>query len=447
MSNSSNFRVTPSTESETHPSPVTRHPSRETFVRYRIAGLSVWEDEYVSLMEPLLAAATSLGHRASRIAVGRDATGDVVNILRAHRSDVCLMTGRTTYFLLSKSRGLFQALREAGVPLVILWYDNPLRYLDWIAEFWDENVILFTSIDTQCVRTMKALGFDRVEYFPIWSLTPNFRPEQPVDGLRCELSFAGGYMSRPYFETVYMPKHMRAIHRMLSDEGGEDGRQARRLIEAFITRRLETRAHVDVYEFLRPRIAGGPLTGVFRTFSVLLMNYQKILEREQLFDSVLRIPDAMLHCFGGADVVLTKTEAMKSAHERVTFHPSLDKRTEVQRVYHATAINLGLSQFPRAVHNRYFECAACGGFMIGEYKADLPALFEEGKEIVCFRDLEELPDLIRFYRGHEAERTRIGAAARRRHLAQHTPRHRMQALLPLVARALERFHDTKKVAV
>jgi spore maturation protein CgeB len=129
----------------------------------------------------------------------------------------------------------------------------------------------------------------------------------------------------------------------------------------------------------------------------------------------------------------------------VVFHPALDKRTELQRLYNASEINLGLSQFPRAVHNRYFECAACGGFMIGEYKKDLDGSFEVGKEIVCFHELAELPELIRFYRRHETERRKIGANARERHLKQHTPTHRMRMLLPLVEQELERFRDRRMV--
>ncbi len=414
--------------------------------QYRIAGLSAWKDEFACLMEPLLVAAVTLGHQARRIAIGKDSADKVLEIVKATGIDVCFLTGRTVHYCVMQAPSLLPTLHDAGVPVVILWYDNPLRYLDDIASVYTENVLLLTSIDTKCLGELKTLGFNRVGYFPIWSLTPNFKPAAPEEAMRCELSFAGGHMSREYFETLYLPSHLPHQFRLLFGESS--GRALWwELIEGFLALRQRTKRHVDVFEYLRVHAPCGPLTDIFHALSSLLMQYQKILEREQLFEAVHNIPDATLHCYGGADVVVRNGEVTRSASawDRVAFHPALDKRTELQRLYNATEINLGLSQFPRAVHNRYFECAACGGFMIGEYKEDLEGLFEVGREIVCFRDLDELPELIRFYRARTAERRRIGAAARERHLKQHTPAHRMRLLLPLVERELERFRDLHKV--
>lgn len=413
-------------------------------IQYRIAGVSSHQDEYQNLMDPLLVGASKLGHQSH--ALREEEPEKVLGFLKSKRIDVCLLTGRTVGHLLLHRPSLLPALREASIPVVILWYDNPLRYLDYLSQVYAENVILLTSIDSKCVRELQALGFGRVAYFPIWSLTANFQPAPPEESMRCELSFAGGHMSREYFEARYMPSHLPHQFRLLFGEGG--GRTLwRELIEGFLGLRQRTKRHVDVFEYLRVHAPCGPLTDVFHALSSLLMQYQKILEREQLFEAVRNISDATLHCYGGADVVVRNGAVAGSAWDRVVFHPALDKRTELQRLYNATEINLGLSQFPRAVHNRYFECAACGGFMIGEYKKDLEGLFEVGKEIVCFRDLGELPELIRFYRAHEAERKQIGAKARERHLKQHTPTHRMRMLLPLVERELERFRDRHKVAV
>lgn len=413
-------------------------------IRYKIGGLSAQRDEFDNLMEPLLTEASHLGHQCHALRIGK--TGRVLDFLRSRRIDFCLLTGRTVGHLLFHAPSLLSALREASVPLVILWYDNPLRYLDYISRVYAENVILLTSIDSKCVRELQALGFDRVAHFPIWSLTLNFHPTTPTEPMRCELSFSGGYMSREYFETVYMPQFLPAQHQSLHPhDDGSDKQAMWAVIENFVDRRRKTRHYVDVYDYLRSATTLDPLGSSFHGWSSLLMQYQKILEREQLFDSVLGVPDALLHVYGGADVVVNKQAVMAPAWDRVAFHPSLARRTELQQLYNSTEMNLGLSQFPCAVHNRYFECAACGGFMIGEYKEDLEGLFEVGQEIVCFRDLDELPELIRFYRTHEAERQQIGAKARERHLKQHTPQHRMQMLMPMVTNALERFRDLDKV--
>jgi spore maturation protein CgeB len=55
-------------------------------------------------------------------------------------------------------------------------------------------------------------------------------------------------------------------------------------------------------------------------------------------------------------------------------------------------------------------------------------LFEPGREVAFFRDPAEVPELVRRYLDHPAERERIVAAARRRILAEHTYEHRLDTL-------------------
>ncbi|MEW6542405.1 MAG: glycosyltransferase [Nitrospirota bacterium] len=411
-----------------------------TGVRYRIAGLSAYRDELRTIMDPLLAGAARLGHEARALAAGEPSR--VLAALRAKRVDFCLLTGRTAYYLAQHAPELLRALQEEQVPSVALWYDNPLRYLDVVAAVYADNLLLLTTADTKCAEELRRLGFARAAYSPGCCFSPNFQPGSPTEDLRCELSFAGGYMSRDYFETRYLPQHFRSMHEILfGDCQDGTGEALRRLIEEFLALRRNTRRHVDVYEYLRDRLAPLELRRYLPGCSHLLMHYQKTLEREQLFDAVTKVPDATLHCYGGADVVLRKGDVMASPWKRVVFHPSLDQHTDLGRLFVSTGINLGLSQFPRAVHRRYFESAACGGFMIGEYKDDIEGLFDVGREIVCFRDLDELPDLIRHYRKRDAERARIGRLAHERSVKQHQPYHRVQALVPIIARELERFRD------
>jgi spore maturation protein CgeB len=80
---------------------------------------------------------------------------------------------------------------------------------------------------------------------------------------------------------------------------------------------------------------------------------------------------------------------------------------------------------------RLFEAAACGTPIVSDAWAGLDALFEPGREILIARDAA---DVLGWLHGlGEDERRAIGAAARRRVLAEHTADHR--------ARTLERYVD------
>jgi spore maturation protein CgeB len=87
-----------------------------------------------------------------------------------------------------------------------------------------------------------------------------------------------------------------------------------------------------------------------------------------------------------------------------------------------------------AVNQRVFDVPAAGGFLLTDYKAQLPELLELGKEIVCYRDPDEIPDLIRFYLKHSRAREEIISRGRRRILAEHTYVHRLQTMVETIRR-------------
>jgi hypothetical protein len=106
-------------------------------------------------------------------------------------------------------------------------------------------------------------------------------------------------------------------------------------------------------------------------------------------------------------------------------HPNLIIRggyldgDDYARAICATRINLGfLRKSARDLQTaRSVEIPACAGFMLAERTDEHRRLFEEGVEAEYFGGFEELLEKCRYYLAHEAERTAIAAAGRRRCLA------------------------------
>jgi len=84
------------------------------------------------------------------------------------------------------------------------------------------------------------------------------------------------------------------------------------------------------------------------------------------------------------------------------------------------------------VNTRAFELAAAGACQVVDLKDDLRDLLKPGEEIVAYRDLGELRRQLDFYLAHPDEARAIGANARRRALAEHTLRHRIEEMLAAV---------------
>ncbi len=108
-------------------------------------------------------------------------------------------------------------------------------------------------------------------------------------------------------------------------------------------------------------------------------------------------------------------------------------------VYSAACLNLN-PHHPMndivGVNIRVFELAAAGACQVVDLKEELPPLFKPGEEVVAYRDLADLRRQVAYYLAHPEEARAIGDNARRRALAEHTLRHRLEEILLVVK---ERF--------
>lgn len=81
-----------------------------------------------------------------------------------------------------------------------------------------------------------------------------------------------------------------------------------------------------------------------------------------------------------------------------------------------------------------FEATGAGSLLITDWKENLSQLFDVGREIESYRSPDELVEKIRYYLGHEPERSGIAAAGQRRTLSDHNYERRMKELLDILRR-------------
>jgi spore maturation protein CgeB len=85
------------------------------------------------------------------------------------------------------------------------------------------------------------------------------------------------------------------------------------------------------------------------------------------------------------------------------------------------------------VNVRTFEAAAAGAFQLVDWRPGLAQLFEDGKELVTFRGVDDLKQKIRRYLDDPEARKRVGAAALLRARRDHTYEQRLNLLLATIA--------------
>jgi spore maturation protein CgeB len=110
---------------------------------------------------------------------------------------------------------------------------------------------------------------------------------------------------------------------------------------------------------------------------------------------------------------------------------------EVVQMYSRSKLSLGFSTVNEPVPSgepsahmrlRDFEATMSGACYVTGYVDDLPLCFEPDREIVAYRDFDELLDKVRFLLGHSDVAESIRAAGRRRALSDHTWQRRFAQL-------------------
>ena len=87
---------------------------------------------------------------------------------------------------------------------------------------------------------------------------------------------------------------------------------------------------------------------------------------------------------------------------------------------------------------RLFDLPANGVMQISDGGRHLSAFFSLGKEIVGYRNADELIEQVRYYLEHEGERIAIARGGYRRTMAEHTVPVRFRQLVDLITRSMNR---------
>lgn len=111
-----------------------------------------------------------------------------------------------------------------------------------------------------------------------------------------------------------------------------------------------------------------------------------------------------------------------------------DHFTLMPEVFRQSKINLNLTRsfVEEGLPMRVFDVLSCGGFLLTNDKPDLHRLFTDGKDLVIFRDTQDLLEICRYYLEHDDERQAIARQGQATLTEHHTVEQRMIDLFTTV---------------
>ncbi len=299
--------------------------------------------------------------------------------------------------------GMFaRFFNDARIPYVSWFTDTPRMILFDRTMYISEYAVAATW-EKAFTPHLEAYGFSHVHYMPL-ATDPELFDGEPATTFERDLAFVGNSMLVQLGEAL--EKHQDVPH----------------VVEAVTSALREGRVTRDSYNKGVASIIGAELydslTEGQQRNAELLMNYHAT--SEQRLSLVRHLIPMGIEARGDA----SWKKVLDNYESNVGYFDDLAP------FYRSTKVNLNNTslQMRDAVNQRVFDCPAAGGFLITDNQPDLHDLFDVETEMVTYESLPELSDKVAWYLKHPEERAAYVRNARKRVLAEHTHRHRLQAL-------------------
>lgn len=358
-------------------------------------------------------AVVSAGHQVATVPVRKGDTGEAIvselmKSILAFRPDFLLTINHLGF----DEDGVLTSFIESIELPVASWYvDSP----NLIIKSFKENVSSYTTLflwDKGYMRDMESVGFEAVHYLPLATDEKIFKPlgrrRKKGRAFVCEVGFVGNSMVVPTEER-------------LSRVDPELHPLVERLAEQCLRRRVSFDEHMEsMDEKDRVRVAALPPSSRVNLEAAVLW---KTTQRYRL-QCVVQLSgfDFQVHGDTGWRVLLNGQSRVCEPLNYYNELPAYYNRCKIN--FNATNLQMG-----EAVNQRVFDVPACGAFLLTDHQEALGEAFELGKEVIAFEQVEEIPDLVRFYLVNPATRETIAAQGRKRVLQEHTYRHRLNRVI------------------
>ncbi len=301
-------------------------------------------------------------------------------------------------FTMNFSPTVGEACKIVGIPYAAWLYDMPIQAVYTPQAQYDTN--FFFVFDKYQEKEFHRVGVKNIKYLP---LAANITKtgllhivKEDEAKYSCDISFIGSLYNEKALS--YRDYYLRAsdevrteLDRLLSDGFAKwDGKE-------HVTHVMDQKL-VDELNILcgeRPSEVIGISDSDYYELKLLCYSLSKV-ERIEMLQKLTQYRTVLYT--GDDDIEIPGIE----------IRPALSYE-EVPKVYYLSKINLSicLHSIISGVPLRTFDIMGTGGFTLSNYQPEMEDLFDIGKDIVVFHNLEEMQELARYYLKHDAERMKI----------------------------------------
>ncbi len=304
---------------------------------------------------------------------------------------------------------LTDLLERLELPLISWFVDNPHLVVYNYPKIASEWLTLFTY-DMDNIPSLNEAGYNHVHYMPLGTDPERFNPrnkDNPIARVwKSEVSFVGNSM------------RAKVVHRL---EGANPPRILRKEYKNIASAYIDSPMH-SVKEFIQ------------KEFPQLYEHFENLpgIEEKLAFETLITWEatrkyryDCFAKTFEFSPTIVGDPfwhSALRGKNVKYKHFDALSYYDQLPYFYPQSKINFNSTsmQMKNAINQRIFDVPATNSFVLTDWRSQMDGLLESGKEIISYKEKEEIPDLIHFYLKNDTAREKIVEAGRKRVLAEHT---------------------------
>ncbi|MGG4500830.1 methyltransferase domain-containing protein [Paenibacillus polymyxa] len=316
------------------------------------------------------------------------------------------------------SVGIFQdgkqfLLRQMGIPLVSLHYDNPFFSIDegLEVEFQEHASYYYHFVwDKYCLQLLTERNIKNVHPIMLATNPLKFYPNPQIKAKEGEIAFVG---------------NIAKVDQNVLEENLEQ------MFVNFIINEKVKNINIPTYDLCREAF-------LLKEFEPIRYLYEKhpyafwrniYMPIHTRGSAVLR--QHVLNSISGIDIHMYGSKEIASDH--LILHPSVPY-SELSSLYQSYAVNLNISsiQLETSVNNRIFDVFASKSFVLSDYKDDMKLIFPNVWNEISFGSLEELVIKGDYFLTHPKERIELVEELYEHVITKHTYKERAMEVIEIV---------------
>lgn len=308
-----------------------------------------------------------------------------------------------------------------GIRYVSWTCDSPLIAMYDKAVFLDCNIIF--TFDRSNYLEFKARGVKHIYHMPLAVNTariaalPGFFEKR----FEHEISFVGSlYTERNTYDRIkeQFPEYLRGYldATMQARLTVPDNQMLEAMLTTDILETLEENYHLEKSE--------GSFSNMGLIFSTTVLGFKMAsIQRRRALVALSKKHEVTLY-----------NKEKKGELFSLEHKDAVDYWRQMPLVFRRSKINLNFTipNIATGLPLRIWDVLGSGGFLLTNFQQEIPEFFEDGKDLVCFHNEEDMCKKADYYLTHDKEREEIAAHGRKKAMQHHTYYERMKKMIDII---------------